>query len=39
MAVAARSKNPLVGQATALSGGKILILTDMRRQGLRLEVM
>ena len=44
MAVSAKSKNPKVGQATtnilmSISGGKILSLTDMHGNGLRLKVM
>ena len=44
MVVSAKTKNPKVGQATtnilkSISGGKILSLTDMHGQGLRLKVM
>ena len=44
MAVGAKSKNPQVGQATAntlksISGEKILSLTDMHGNVLRLKVM
>ena len=44
MAVSAKTKNPKVRQATAnilksISGGKILSLTDMHGNGLRLKVM
>ena len=44
MAVGAKSRNPKVGQATtnilkSISEGKILSLTDMHGQGLRLKVM
>ena len=44
MAVSAKTKNPKVGQATtnilkSISVGKILCLTDMRGNGLRLKVM
>ena len=44
MAVSAKTKNPKVGVATtnilkSISGGKILSLTDMHGQGLRLKVM
>ena len=44
MAVSAKTKNPEVGQATtnipkSISGGKILSLTDMHGNGLRLKVM
>ena len=44
MAVSAKTKNPKVGQATAkilksMSGGKILSLTDLHGNGLRLKVM
>ena len=44
MAVSAKTKNPKVGQATtnilkSISGGKILSLTDMHGNGLRLNVM
>ena len=44
MAVSAKTKNPNVGQATTkilktISGGKILSLTDMHGNGLRLKVM
>ena len=44
MAVNAETKNPKVGQATTnilkiISGGKILSLTDMHGNGLRLRVM
>ena len=44
MAVSAKTKNPKIGQATtsilkSISGGKILSLTDMHGNGLRLEVM
>ena len=44
MAVTAKTKNPTVGQATtnilkSISGGKILSLTDMHGNGLRLRVM
>ena len=44
MAVSAKTKNPKVGQATtnilkSISGGKILSLTDMHGNGLRLKVM
>ena len=44
MAVSAETKNPKVGQATTnvlrnISGGKILGLTDMHGNGLRLKVM
>ena len=43
-AVSAITKNPKVGQATtnllkSISGGKILSLTDMHGDGLRLKVM
>ena len=42
MAVSARTKNPKVGQATAnnlksISGGKLLSLTDLHGNGLRLK--
>ena len=44
MAVSAKTKNPKNGQATAdilksISGGKVLSLTDMHGNGLRLKVM
>ena len=44
MAVLAKTKNPKVGKATtnilkSISGGKILSLTDMYGNGLRLKVM
>ena len=44
MAVSAKTKNPMVGQATtnileSISGGKILSLTDMHGNGLRLNAM
>ena len=44
MAVSAKTKNPKVGAATtnilkSISGGKILTLTDMHGNGLRLKVM
>ena len=44
MAVFAKTKNPKVGQATikilkSISGGKILSLTDMHGNGLRIKVM
>ena len=44
MAVSAKTKNPKIGQATAnilksISGGKILSLTDMHGNGLRLKVL
>ena len=44
MAVSAKTKNPNVGHATvnilkSIWGGKILSLTDMHRNGLRLEVI
>ena len=44
MVVSAKTKNPKVGQATtnilkSISGGKILSLTDMHGNGLRLKVM
>ena len=44
MAVSAKTKNPKIGQATAkilksISGGKILSLTDMHGNGIRLKVM
>ena len=44
MAVSAKTKNPKIGQATtsilkSISGGKILSLTDMHGNGLRLKVM
>ena len=44
MAVAAKTKNPKIGQATGnilenLTGGKNLSLTDMHGNGLRLRVM
>ena len=44
MAVSAKTKNPKVGQATtnilkSLTGGKLLSLTDMHGNGLRLNVM
>ena len=44
MAVSAKTKIPKVGQATAnilnsISGGKILSLTDLHSNGLRLRVM
>ena len=44
MAVGAKSKNPKVGQATtnilkSISRGKILSLTDLHGNGLRLKVM
>ena len=44
MAVSAKTKNPKVGQATtnilkSISGGRVLNLTDMRGNGLRLKVM
>ena len=44
MAVTAKTKNPKVGQATtiilkSISGGKILSLTDIHGNGLRLKVM
>ena len=44
MAVSAKTRNPKVGQATtnmlkSISGGRILSLTDMHGNGLRLRVM
>ena len=44
MAVSEKTKNPKIGQATTLilktiSGGKVLSLTDMHGNGLRLKVM
>ena len=44
MAVSVKTKNPKVGQATttilnSISGGRILSLTDMHGNGLRLKVM
>ena len=44
MAVAAKTKNPKVGKVTgnflkSISGGKVLSLTDMHGNGLRLKVM
>ena len=44
MAVSAKTKNPKIGEATtnilkSISGGKILSLTDMHGNGLRLKVM
>ena len=44
MAVSARTKNPKVGQATtnilkSICGGKILSLTDIHGNGLRLKLM
>ena len=44
MAVSAKTKNPKVGQATtnilkSISGGKILSLTDLHGNGLRLKFM
>ena len=44
MAVSAKTKNPKVGQATtnilkSISGGRVLNLTDMHGNGLRLKVM
>ena len=44
MAVAAKTKNPKIGQSTgnilkSLTGGKILSLTDMHGRGLRLKVI
>ena len=44
MAVSAKTKNPKVGQATtnilkSISGGKILSLTDMHGNCLRLKVL
>ena len=44
MAVSAKTKNPKVGQATtnilkSISGGKVLSLTDIHGNGLRLKVM
>ena len=44
LAVGARTKNPVVGQATtsflnSISGGKILSLTDMHERGSRLKVI
>ena len=44
MAVSAKTKNPKVRQATtnilkSISGGKIISLTDMHENGLRLRVM
>ena len=44
MAVSAKTKNPKIGQATtnilkSISGGKILSLTVMHGNGLRLRVM
>ena len=44
MAASAKTKNPKKGQATtnilkSISGGKILLLTDMHGHGLRLKVM
>ena len=44
MAVSAKTKNPVLGQATtsflnSISGGKILSLTYMHCRGLRLKVM
>ena len=43
-AVSAKTKNPKVGQVNpnilkSISGGKILCLTDMHGNGLRLKVM
>ena len=43
MAVSAKTKTPKIGQATArilrnIIGGKILSLTDMHENGLRLKV-
>ena len=43
-AVSAKTKNPKIGQATAnilksISGGKVLSLTDMHGNGLRLKIM
>ena len=43
MAVSAKTKNPKVGQATtnilkSINGGKLISLTDMHGQGLRLKV-
>ena len=43
-AVSAKTKNPKIGQATtnilkSISGGKMLSLTDMHGNGLRLKVM
>jgi len=44
MAVGAKTRNPKIGAATtnilkSISGGKILSLTDMQGNGLRLKVM
>ena len=44
IAVSAKTKNPKVGQATtkflkSISGGKILSLTDLHGNGLRLKVI
>ena len=44
MAVSARTKNPKVGQATtnilkSISGGRVLNLTDMHGDGVRLKVL
>ena len=44
LAVSAKTKNPKDGQATAnilksISGGKVLSLTDLHGNGLRLRVM
>ena len=44
MAVSAKTKNPNVGRATtnifkSISGGRVLNLTDMHGNGLRLKVM
>ena len=44
MAVSAKTKNPKIGQATtnilkSISGGKILSLTDIHGNDLRLKVM
>ena len=44
MAVSAKTKNPKVGQATTnilkiISGGKILSLTDMHGNGIRLRAL
>ena len=44
MAVSAKTENPKSGQATAdileaIAGGKILSLTDMHGNGLRLKVL
>ena len=44
LVVSAKTKNPIVGQATAnisksISGGKILSLTDLHGRGLRIKVI